>query len=42
LKDLAAELNGRGEKKWHAMHYAANNGHLKIIEFLLNQPKIEI
>jgi ankyrin repeat protein len=41
-RDLAADLNARStKKKWHALHKATYYGHLHVIEYLLNQPKID-
>jgi len=40
-KDLVADLNCKGPDSWHALHYAANEGRLEIVEYLLSKPKID-
>ena len=40
-KDLVADLNFKGPDSWHALHFAANEGRLEIVELLLQKPKIE-
>jgi ankyrin repeat protein len=38
----AAQVNSKGEDEWNALHHATSEGHLDIIEFLVNHPEIEI
>lgn len=40
-KDLVADLNCKGPDQWHALHFAANEGKVEIVEFLLQRPKID-
>lgn len=41
-KDLVADLNCKGPDSWHALHFAANEGKIEVIEFLLQKPKIDV
>ena len=41
-KDLVADLNCKGPDSWHALHFAANEGKIEVIEFLLSKPKIDV
>jgi hypothetical protein len=36
-KDLVADLNSKGPDSWHALHFAANEGKIEIVEFLLSR-----
>ena len=42
LQDLVADINARGLDSWTALHFAANEGKLEIVNFLLSQPEIDI
>jgi ankyrin repeat protein len=36
LQDLVADINARGLDSWTALHFAANEGKLEIVNFLLS------
>ena len=40
-KDLVAEINVRGDNRWHALHYASQSGHEQVVSYLLNHAKVE-
>jgi len=42
MKDMVAELNTKGLDNWTALHFASNNGSLKMVEELLKQQAIEV
>lgn len=39
---MVADVNFRGLDQWTALHSAADNGHLHIVEELVKQPGVEI
>ena len=42
LKDLAAEVNTRDpDNKYHALHYCAESGSVKVYEYICQQPKCD-
>ncbi len=41
LHDLVAEVNYKGLDNWGALHFAANEGRLEVVDFLLSRDGIE-
>jgi ankyrin repeat protein len=41
LADLIADINIRGLDNWTALHFAANEGRVNVIQELLSHPEIE-
>jgi ankyrin repeat protein len=42
MKDMVADLNAKGLDQWSSLHFACDSGHLKIVQELLKQPKIDV
>ena len=42
MKDMVADLNAKGLDQWSSLHFASDSGHLKIVQELLKQPKIDV
>ncbi len=40
--DQAADVNAKGLDQWSALHFAANEAKLDILQFLLTQPDIDL
>lgn len=38
---MIADINHRGLDQWTALHFAANEGHLQVLEELLTHPDLE-
>ena len=38
---MIADINHKGLDQWTALHFAANEGHFEVVEFLLKHPEID-